>query len=52
LLSMSGGKPIIVFGEWKGHKLFPLCVLADGQFADLGKLNSEKAPNRFKRKFQ
>jgi len=49
LLSMSGGKPVIVFGEWKGDCLFPLSVFAEGQFADLGKYNSVEPPKRFKR---
>jgi len=44
LLSMSGGKPVVVFGEWKGDRLFPLSVFAEGQFVDLGKYNSVQAP--------
>ena len=51
LLSMSGGKPVVVFGEWKGDRLFPLSVFAEGQFADLGKPNSVEAPKRFKRQW-
>jgi len=49
LLSMSGGKPVVVFGEWNGDSLFPLSVFAEGQFADLGKFNSVEAPKRFRR---
>ncbi len=51
LLSMSAGSSLIVFGEWRGDRLFPLSAFADGQFADLGTFNSVAAPNRFKRKF-
>lgn len=51
LLSMSGGKPVVVFGEWKGDRLFPLSVFAEGQFADLGKPNSVEAPKRFKKQW-
>ena len=50
LLSMSAGSPLLVFGEWRGDRLFPLSAFADGQFADLGKYNSAAAPNRFKRR--
>lgn len=52
LLSMSGGKPVVIFGEWKGDRLFPLSVFAEGQFADLGKPNSVEAPKRFKKQWR
>jgi hypothetical protein len=29
LLARSGGEPIRIFGEWNGHELRPLSVLAD-----------------------
>ena len=32
LMALSGGKPVAVFGEWKGDILLPLSVFADGRF--------------------
>ena len=31
LVSLSGGHPISLFGEWDGYTLLPLCVWADGR---------------------
>lgn len=36
LLAISGGAPVTIFGEWDGHALFPLSVIADGRFISLG----------------
>jgi hypothetical protein len=35
LVSLGGGRPITLFGEWDGHSVNPLCVMADGRFVDL-----------------
>ncbi len=40
LVAASGGAPVTVFGEWDGHALLPLSVIAGGRFIDLG----DKAP--------
>lgn len=40
LVAASGGAPVTVFGEWDGHTLLPLSVIAEGRFIDLG----DKAP--------
>ncbi len=36
LIAASGGAPVAVFGEWDGHALLPLSVVAAGRFIDLG----------------
>ena len=36
LVAASGGVPVTVFGEWDGHALLPLSVIAEGRFIDLG----------------
>lgn len=36
LFAVSGGAPVTVFGEWSGHALLPLSVLAGGRFIPLG----------------
>ena len=40
LVAASGGAPVTVFGEWNGHALLPLSVIAEGRFISLG----DKAP--------
>jgi hypothetical protein len=35
LLALSGGQPVDVFGEWDGHALLPVTVVADGAMAAL-----------------
>lgn len=32
LLALSGGHPVMLFGEWDGHTLFPLSLWADNRF--------------------
>lgn len=32
LLALSGGHPVILFGEWNGHSLFPLSLWAGDRF--------------------
>jgi len=36
LLSVSGGNPVTIFGEWDGYSLLPLSVFADGRFITIG----------------
>ena len=36
LVAACGGTPSTVFGEWDGHALLPLSVVAGGRFIDLG----------------
>lgn len=36
LVAASGGAPVTVFGEWDGHALLPLSVIAEGRFINLG----------------
>ena len=36
LLALSGGHPVVVVGEWDGHRLSPLSCFADGQLWPLG----------------
>jgi hypothetical protein len=36
LFAVSGGLPVTVFGEWNGHALLPLSVIAEGRFISLG----------------
>lgn len=36
LLALSGGHPVVVVGEWDGHRLSPLSCLADGHLCPLG----------------
>jgi SWIM zinc finger len=36
LFAVSGGLPVTVFGEWDGHALLPLSVIAEGRFISLG----------------
>jgi hypothetical protein len=31
-LSVSGGKPVTVFGQWNGHSLLPMSILFNNQF--------------------
>jgi hypothetical protein len=35
MAALSGGNPIIVYGEWSGRSLLPLAVWADGRFVEL-----------------
>jgi hypothetical protein len=36
LFAISGGAPLVVFGEWDGKTLLPLSVFADDRFLSLG----------------
>jgi hypothetical protein len=36
MLSVSGGNPLTVFGEWDGYSLLPLSLLTEGRFVSLG----------------
>jgi hypothetical protein len=36
LFAASGGSPVTIFGEWDGHALRPLSVVAEGRFIPLG----------------
>jgi hypothetical protein len=35
MLSVSGGHPIGLFGEWDGHTLLPMAVSSHGQYTRL-----------------
>jgi hypothetical protein len=35
LISLSGGQPIAVFGEWNGRIFIPLTAIAEGRMIDL-----------------
>jgi hypothetical protein len=35
LLALSGGAPIMIFGEWNGRSLLPVSAWADGRYVEL-----------------
>jgi hypothetical protein len=41
LLALSGGHPLELFGEWDGHRLWPLAARANGSFVHLAAQSGE-----------
>lgn len=44
LIALSGGTPVMIFGEWDGGTLHPLCAVLSRRIIDLG--NAEKSPEK------
>lgn len=42
LHALSGGRPLVIFGEWDGEHLLPLSALAEGRWLDLRLLRGVK----------